>query len=170
MALDSQRLYRAGAFGRALRADLGVRLEYRILSKRPLVLQSNGLAASVRVRRLVRAGRCDAAGPGIAFAGHGLARHWLSGALVRRHADLVFPSARLPHPALARRMDVSDRQDQSRRAALCTFPGAGGADGALYSAHLAGTAIVVAKAGGPVRAAFAGNLLPRRVPGVRRAL
>ena len=61
------------AVGRALRGDLGVRLELRVLSERALVLQSVGLAASVRVRRLVRARRRDAACAGAAFAGHDLA-------------------------------------------------------------------------------------------------
>ncbi len=87
----------------------------------------------------------------------------------RRHVDLVFPAPELSDPALARRMDVSDRQDQSRCVALCAFPGAGGADGALHSARLAGAAVAMAAAGDPVRAAFAGNLLPRRVPGLRGA-
>ena len=141
-----------------------------VLAERALVLQSVRLAASVRVRRLVRARRRDAAGAGAC------ARRSRCGsrspicvfAFGVTH-DLVFPAARLSRPALARRMDVSDRQDQSRRAALCAFPGAGGADGALHSARLAGAAIAVAAAGDPVRAAFAGNLLPRRVPGLRRA-
>ena len=65
-------------------------------------------------------------------------------------------------------LDVSDRQDQSRRAALCAFPGAGGGDGAVHPARLAGAAVERALAGDPVRAAFAGNLLPRRVPGLCR--
>ena len=72
---------RARAFGRALRADLGIRLELRVLAERALVLQSVRLAASVRVRRLVRARRRDAAGAGVALAGHGLARDRLSAVL-----------------------------------------------------------------------------------------
>ena len=64
LAADPQRHGRAGAFGRALRRDLGVRLEHRVLAERALVLQSVRLAAFVRVRRLVRARRRDAAGAG----------------------------------------------------------------------------------------------------------
>ena len=71
-------------------------------------------------------------------------------------------------PALARRSDVSDRQDQSRRAALCAFSGAGGGDRAVHAARLAGAEIALAAAGDPVRPAFAGNLLPRRIPGLCR--
>ena len=45
LAADPQCVAGAGDFGRALRADLGVRLEFRVLSERSLVLQSAGLAA-----------------------------------------------------------------------------------------------------------------------------
>ena len=71
VAADPQRHGRAGGFGRALCADLGVRLEHAVLSERALVLQSVRLAAAVRVRRLVRARRRDAARAGVALAGHG---------------------------------------------------------------------------------------------------
>ena len=81
LAADPQRFDRARAVGRALRADLGVRLEFRVLSERALVLQSVRLAASVRVRRLVRARRGDAAGAGVALADHGLAGDRLSAVL-----------------------------------------------------------------------------------------
>ena len=52
-----------------------------VLAQRALVLQSVRLAASVRVRRLVRARRRDAAGAGVALAGHGLAGDRLSAVL-----------------------------------------------------------------------------------------
>ena len=73
-----------GGFGCALRADLGIRLEHAVLSERPLVLQSVRLAAAVRVRRLVRARRRDAARAGAALADHALARHRLSAVRIWR--------------------------------------------------------------------------------------
>ena len=64
----------ACAFRSGLRAGLGVRPEHRVLSNRALVFQSVRLAASVRIRRLVRARRCDAARAGVALAGDDMAR------------------------------------------------------------------------------------------------
>ena len=81
-----------------------------------------------------------------------------------------FPRAALPDAALAQRMDVSDRQGQSRRPAFRAFPGAGGGDRAFHSARLAGLEVALGAACHHVRPAFARDLLPRRVPGVRRAL
>ena len=72
--------------------------------------------------------------------------------------------------ALARAVDVSDQQDRPGRVEVRAFPGAGGCDRALPSQGLARAEIAVAAAADPVRAAFAGNLLHRRVPGICRAL
>ena len=55
---------------------------FAVVAQRPLVLQSVRLAASVRVRRLVRARRGDAAGAGVALAHHGLAGDRLSAVLL----------------------------------------------------------------------------------------
>ena len=85
------------------------------------------------------------------------------------HADLVRAAARLPDAAPARAVDVSDQQDRSRRAPVRALPGAGGDYRALSAEGLARIEIALAAAGDPVRAAFAGDLLPRRVPGLRRA-
>ncbi len=71
---------------------------------------------------------------------------------------------------LAERMDVSDRQDQSGRVAFCAFSGAGGRYGALRVARLVRPEVADPAAGHPLRAAFAGDLLPWRVPGLRRAV
>ncbi|MGY4282736.1 hypothetical protein ACVWXO_001956 [Bradyrhizobium sp. LM2.7] len=71
-------------------------------------------------------------------------------------------------PEAARAVDVSDRQDRPRRAALHPFPGTGRAHRALPAAGLAGPEIALAAAADPVRPAFPGDLLPRRLPGLRR--
>ncbi len=76
----------------ALCADLGIRLEHPVLSDRALVLQSVRLAAAVRVRRLVRVGRRGAARADVALADHQMGRDRLSGVLLRRDHDLVFPA------------------------------------------------------------------------------
>ena len=52
-------------------------------------------------------------------------------------------------------VDVPDHQDRSRRAAVCPFPGAGGAHGALPAQGLAGAEIAVAATIDPVRPALA---------------
>src|SRR6185437_11855389 len=59
-------------------------------------------------------------------------------------------------------------QDRSRRVALRAFPGACGAHRSLPAEGLAGADIALAEAADPVRAAFAGDFLPRRVSGLRR--
>ena len=70
-----------------------------------------------------------------------------------------------PHRAV----DVSDQQDRSRRIEVRAFPGAGGDHRALPAQRLAGIEIALAAALDPVRPALAGDLLPRRVPGLCRA-
>ena len=69
------------------------------------------------------------------------ARDRLSAVCLRHHADLAFRAARSFRARLAERLDVSDRQDQSRRAALRAFPGAGGGHRAFRPARLAGAEI-----------------------------
>ena len=69
LAADPQRFDRACGFrsrSTSLTWEFGWNIA--VLSERPLVLQSVRLAASVRVRRLVRARRRDAAGAGVALA------------------------------------------------------------------------------------------------------
>jgi hypothetical protein len=61
---------------------------------------------------------------------------------------------------LARRLDVSDRQDESRRAACRPFHGARRVDRPPGAAAMAVPALAVAAAGDPVRPAFPRNLLP----------
>ena len=104
------------------------------LSERRLDLQSVRLAVAVRVRRLVRARRrrADVADPVV--AGDDVDLHRLPAVCVLRHADLVPAAARLPDAEAARAVDVSDQQDRSGRAAVCPFPGAGGAHRALPAA------------------------------------
>ena len=116
-------------------ADLAVRLEPARLSERLLVLQSVRLAAVVRVRRLVRARRGETARAARAVAHHSRRGGALSRVRLRHHADLVrsMPRAQRARAQMARGLDVSDRQDQSRRAALCALPGAGGHHGAVRS-------------------------------------
>src|SRR6202008_2789257 len=159
----------ARAVGPALCRDLGIRPLSLLLSARLLGVQSSGLAIAVRVRRLVRNGRraAHATDPVIADHARGLLR--LSVLLVPGDADLVRAAARPFHAAPARAMDVSDRQDRPRRAAVCAFFGAGGARCLLPAEGLAISEIALAPALDPVRAAFPGNLLPRRFPGLCRA-
>ena len=90
-------------------------------------------------------------------------RGCLSRVRIRHHADLVPARDEPIRPALARRGDLPDRQGQSRRPALCAFPGAGGGDGVVRPARVAAAQIVVGVAADRVRPALAGNLLPRRL-------
>jgi hypothetical protein len=55
------------------------------------------------------------------------------------------------------------------RAEVRALPGAGGGYGAPAAEGLARIEVALAAAGDPVRAAFPGDFLPRRVPGLRRA-
>ena len=118
----------------ALRGQLAFRLEPEVLSDRRLVLQSVRLAIAVRVRRLVRARRCATACL-VSYARRRPRRSRSAYLLFSFAVTLTwhFPRLSSIHPALARRMDVSDRQDQSRRSALRAFPCAGGDHGALHS-------------------------------------
>ena len=94
----------------------------------------------------------------------------LSGVCLRHHHDLVRRTARAFRAGLAERLDVSDRQDQSRRAAVCAFPRARRRHRALRAARLAGSEIAHIAARYPLRPAFAGDFLPRRVFGVCRPI
>ena len=153
----------------ALCPDLALRSVSVGLSERLLGLQSVRLAIAVRVRRVVRARRRQADVADSVLAGHAVDFARLSARGVLRHHDLVSAAVEPSDAALARAMDVSDRQDRSRRAAVRAFPGAGGHYRALPAEGLARVEIALAAAADPVRAAFAGDFLPRRVPGVRRA-
>ena len=81
-----------------------------------------------------------------------------------------FPRLGVFVPQVRRRCDLSDRQDQSRRAAHRAFSVAGGGHGVVCAARLAAVEIAGVLAGDRVRAAFAGDFLPRRVSGLCRAL
>ena len=72
--------------------------------------------------------------------------------------------------AMAKRLDVSDRQDQSGRAALRAFSRLGRGHGALHAARLAGAEIAVPAAGDCLRPAFIGNFLSWRILGLRRTV
>src|SRR5205814_6344436 len=101
---------RAGDFNRALRAYLAVRSASDRLSERFLVLQSLCVANAVRVRRLVFAGRRQKHVAIAGLADHGVDFVRLSVRGVLRDPELVLPATELPDAALARAMDVSDRQ------------------------------------------------------------
>src|SRR6185437_1604625 len=161
-ALEARR--DAGAVDAALCPHLGVRSSFHLLSERRLGVQSDGLAIAVRVRRLVRARWRKSP-----VAHHGRSRHAVGlGGLPRvrvlRDADLVRAGDEPLAAAPARTMDVPDRKDRPRRAALCALPRAGGDHPALPAARLASFEIALAEALDPVRTAFAGDLLPRRLP------
>ena len=121
------------------------------LSERLLGVQSARLAIAVRVRGMVRARRCatHVAHSGVTRDDVDLDR--LSRRGVLRDADLVRAAARPSHAEAARAVDVSDRQDRPRRAALHAFPGAGRAHRALPAAGVAGPEIALAAAADPVR-------------------
>src|SRR5262249_8274263 len=138
-------------------------------SERPMGLQPVRLAADLRVRSLVRARRQRSSGPARTLPRDAGARRRLPGFRVPDHADMVFPALRALRAALARRFHVPDRQGRSRPAAVRALSGAGGIDGPLRSARLAAAQIGTVPAPGAVRAALAGNLLPRGVSGLRRA-
>ena len=161
---------RTGGLGLGLCAGLEIRLESARLSERRVVLQSVRLAIAVRVRRLVRARRSASALGPAALAHRAFDRRGLPAVRLRDRLDLVFRAARPFRADLAERCDISDRQDQSRCAALCAFPRARGGDGQVRAAPLAGAEMADPATGHPLRAAFAGNLLPRRVSGLCRAI
>ncbi len=89
---------------------------------------------------------------------------------LRHHLDVVYRAACALRAAMVKRLDVSDRQDQSGRAALCAFSCAGRGHGAVRAARLAGTEIAVLAAGHSLRPAFTGNFLPWRILGLRRSV
>ena len=139
------------------------------LSERRLVLQSVCLAVAVRVRRVVRAWRRQAHVAHPVIAGHDVDLFRLSVRRVLRDADMVLFRSSSFDAAPDRAVDVSHQQDRSRRIEIRAFPGAGGDHRALPAQGLAGIEIAVAAALDPVRPALAGDFLPRRVPGLRRA-
>ena len=154
----------------ALCRHLAIRSVSVGLSERRLGLQSVRLAIAVRVRRLVRAWAARRRMSRILSSPVTL---WISFAYLFAAFCVTLtwyvPQLEPSDAALARAVDVSDRQDRSRRAAVRAFPGAGGRHRALPAEGLAGAEIALAAAADPVRAAFAGDFLPRRVPGLRRA-
>jgi hypothetical protein len=169
VADEVARRHHAGAVGRTLRHDLAIRPLSDRLSERLLGLQSVRLAIVVRVRRLVRARRRPANVTGTLVADHAVDLFRLSVRVALRHDDLVFPAARFSDAALARAMDVSHQQDRSGRTQVRAFSGAGGHYRALPAEGLVRIEVALAAAADPVRPAFAGDFLPRGVPGVRGA-
>ena len=123
-----------GGVARLLRHRLEVRPEPARLSGGRLVLQSVRLAAPVRVRRLVRTRRSGKAYRSPQLAGDAGDRHRLSAVRVLCRVELALAGDESGGAGLARRVHLSDRQDQSRRAALRPFPGAGGGNGLVRAA------------------------------------
>src|SRR5262249_25535016 len=133
----------AGALGRAVRGDLGIRPLFLRLSERLLGVQSAGLAIALRLRGMVCARRCAAHVAYCGFAGDDVDLDRLYRGGVLRDADLVRAAAVAFDAEAARAVDVSDRQDRPRRAALHAFPGAGRAHRALPAARLAGSEVAL---------------------------
>ena len=155
--------------GGALCRRLEFRLESAGLSERRLVLQSVRLATAVRVRRLVRDGRCAAAWRRVALAHHLGARARLLGVCFRDHVDLAFRTARRFVPTwLGDWMYPIDKTnlDVMRFAhflALATVTVR------FVPRDWPGLRSPILQPAIRLRPAFAGDLLPRRVSGVRRA-
>src|SRR5208282_5209133 len=160
----------AGRIGRGLRVDVETGLEPAGLSERRLVLQSVPLAIAVRVRCLVRARRLPAARRLFTLAHRAGRRHRLPGLRLRHNIDVALRGAGPFRADLAGGVDVSHRQDQSRRAALRAFPGAGGGDDPLHPAALVRPEIGDPATRHPLRSALARDFLPRRVSGLCRAI
>jgi hypothetical protein len=122
------------------------------------------LAAALRVRRMVRARWGEAPGPLDPIAGHPRPRDRLSPLRRCHRLDLVHSGGRAFRAQMARRLDVSNRQDQSGRAALRSFRRARLVDRPPGAAAMGVPAFDLAAAGDPVRPALPGDLLPRRIP------
>ena len=129
---------RTRGLGHPLCAHGPLRLELPGLSERRLGVQSVRLAASVRVRRLVRARRGRTHQPAHPLARRAMARIRVCAVRVRGRDHLARAAARRPAPDVVQRLDLSDRQDQPRRAANRALPVAGGAGPAFRPARLAG--------------------------------
>src|SRR5262249_17889780 len=127
--------------------------EHAELPQRILESQSLRLATAVRIRGLVRAGRSPAALAGPEVTGDTVDGGCIPVVCIPNRAHLVSARHEPVRPALAGGADLSDRQGQSRRPALCAFPRAGGADGAIRAARLAVTEIVVGLAAHRLRSA-----------------
>ena len=97
-------------------------------------------------------------------------RHRLPGLRLRHNIDVALRVAGPFRADLAGGVDVSDRQDQSRRAALRAFPGAGGGDDPLHPAALVRPEIGDPATRHPLRSALARDFLPRRVSGLCRTI
>src|SRR4029079_14439782 len=132
-----------------------------VLSYRLWRVQSDGLAVAVRIRRLVRARRRQAHVAHPVVADHAMGVRGLSRVRLLRHDDLVRAADEPLAAEAGRAVDVSDRQDRSRRVALRAFPRTCSPHRALPAEGLAGAEISMAEAADPLRPAFAGDILPR---------
>src|SRR5262249_61342392 len=94
-----------------------------------------------------------------AFARRCRACRRLSRVLLRDCYDVVLSTLRSLRSAVACRLDVSDRQDQPRRPAVCPLSRVGGANGALSSARLARSEELLISSRHFVWPTFIGNFL-----------
>src|SRR5438105_3399646 len=161
---------RARRFGRALRGGLAIQPQPVGLSGGGLVLQSIRMAVAVRVRRLVRPRRGIASRAAPACKGDDGGRDRLYRLCLVYRLELVCAGHGPVPAALARATDLSDRQDQPRRPAVRPFSRACRRHRAVHPVQLALAQLAHPLSGDPVRPALAGDLLHRRVPGLRRAL
>ena len=152
-------------------ADLAIRSLSVGLSERLLGLQSVRLAVAVRVRRLVRARRRQAHVADPVVADHAVDVRRLSRVRLLRHADLVH--ARRSSHWLPKRLEQwmypIDKTDLDVLR-FAHFLALAALTVRFLPQGLAGAEIALAAATDPVRPAFAGDILPRRVPGLRRPL
>src|SRR5450759_4865414 len=121
VAATALALASARGLGHPLHADVAIRMEYSGLSARRMGVQSLCLATAVRVRRLVRARRRTTACALAQFPGGIRTCGRLCAVCVRHRDDLVLSAACAVCAEIRRRGDLSDRQDQPRRAAHPAF-------------------------------------------------
>ncbi len=89
--LQRQATLALASLGPALHSELEIRMEFARLSERSVVFQSVRLAIAVRVRGLVRIGRCAAAGARAAFADHRHSRRRLCAVRLCIYLAIYFP-------------------------------------------------------------------------------
>src|SRR6516165_3513290 len=123
-----------------------------------MVLQSDYLAAAVRVRHVVRAwGRQNTCAVRPLSRGAGAGR-WLSRFCVLDRDDVACTELGAFRATLARPRHVSHRQDQPRPAAPDPLSRHGGSGRPLHSPHLAGAHRSLVATTRPLRPAFASSL------------
>src|SRR5262249_45364474 len=160
----------AGSVRAGVRADVAFRLEFPRLSERRVGVQSFRVAAAVRVRRLVRTWR-----RGAAYAVQPVARDddycdRLPRVRVSDLHDLGSSPLRPLRAEVPVRLDVSDRQDQSRRAAFRALSRTCSNYRPLRAARLALAEVTSALPCDTLRPAFTGSFLFRCISQLCRAL